>query len=403
MKKNGTTAGQPPEPATAQNELRMVRNHSLAATGYSLPELHTGNCWYIDYYTWDTARGRGTRHRVKLDRYRKKPRGKAYAREVVASLTAQLRRGWRPGATQVAPKAHYSLRQGVAAFLAAKKHELNLSSPEHYASWARLFLDWCAQGGLADKEVHLFGRGDARAYLDHCLEHRRLAPSTWNNQRTFLAGLFNWLVERDYRPDNPFSGIRSMKVRGKGRVFLEPHERDAVVGWLRVHDVGFLSVCLYVYHTLIRPRELARLRVHQVDLAAGVIHLRADQTKNGEAEVVAIPDVMLPHLDADALRRSDPQWYLVGSDFRPGPKPAHRNTYQRHWRTMAEAVRLRAGCQLYSLRDTGIIQLLRDGVDLVDVMRQARHKHVRTTNNYVQHAFPSGVEAVRKKASPLSA
>jgi integrase len=59
--------------------------------------------------------------------------------------------------------------------------------------------------------------------------------------------------------------------------------------------------------------------------------------------------------------------------------------------------------QLYSLRDTGIIQLLRDGVDLLHVMQQAGHTDVATTNKYLRHAYPSGPAEVRTKATPINA
>ncbi len=52
--------------------------------------------------------------------------------------------------------------------------------------------------------------------------------------------------------------------------------------------------------------------------------------------------------------------------------------------------------------DTGIIQLLRDGVDLLHVMQQAGHTDVATTNSYLRHAFPHGPAEVREKATPIT-
>lgn len=398
--KNGTVAGQPPVPAPAHNVLRMSRNHSLNILGYSMPELHTGKCWYIDYYTLQG--GSPVRHRIKVNRPKQLAQRKAYARTLVAELTAKLRRGWRPDHNPEAPKAHYTLGLAVEAFMAMKLKEVTLCSPDHYRSWARSFTRWAEKGGLLQKRTDAFTKADAHAYLDHLLLERQVGARTWNNNRVFVASLFNWLVEREYRATNPFKGIRKRKERRKVRVFLSDEDRVAIVAWLEENDPDFLVVCLFLFHAMIRPRELTRLLVHQVDLERMVITLVPEATKaDREPEIVAIPDAMVPHLKRLRLQDAKPEWHVVGKECRPGPEPMHRNRYQDRWRRCTRALGLPDDRQFYSLRDTGIIQLLRDGVDLLHVMKHARHKNVRTTNEYLKHAFPKGIEEVRRKASSL--
>jgi integrase len=55
--------------------------------------------------------------------------------------------------------------------------------------------------------------------------------------------------------------------------------------------------------------------------------------------------------------------------------------------------------KLYSLRDSGIIQMLQDGISPEEVMKQADHSSLEITTIYVKHANPSGSEQIKKKGS----
>lgn len=55
--------------------------------------------------------------------------------------------------------------------------------------------------------------------------------------------------------------------------------------------------------------------------------------------------------------------------------------------------------KLYSLRDSGIVQLLQDGVSPEEVMKQAGHSSLEITTVYVKYANPGASEQIKNKAS----
>jgi integrase/recombinase XerD len=175
------------------------------------------------------------------------------------------------------------------------------------------------------------------------------------------------------------------------------------VEWIEKNDPDFLLPCLMVYGCLIRPAELKRLRVHHVDLDRQVVTMPAELTKSDDYRTPAIPDWMMPYLLRARLHLLPGKAWLVGKDIAPGQDPVPRNKLGNHWVKMRRALHWPTSKQLYSLRDTGIIQLIRDGVDLLHVMQQAGHKDLSTTNEYVKHAFPHGPAEVRAKATSINA
>jgi integrase len=215
--------------------------------------------------------------------------------------------------------------------------------------------------------------------------------------------LFGYLVERRMASSNPFKGITKRKQPRKTRTYLTEQERRELVTWVEQNDPHFLLPCLFIYGTLIRPAELKRMRLELIDLDRQVIHLPAEITKSGIERFPAIPDWMMPYLLRANLHNLPGKTWLVGSRVQPGQLPVARNTLNHHWVALRKDLAWPSTKQLYSLRDTGIIQLLRDGVDLLHVMQQAGHTDVATTNMYLRHAFPNGPAEVRTKATPINA
>jgi integrase/recombinase XerD len=51
--------------------------------------------------------------------------------------------------------------------------------------------------------------------------------------------------------------------------------------------------------------------------------------------------------------------------------------------------------QFYSLKDTGIVQMLIDGVPAIEVRNQAGHSSLEQTNQYAKYAYPKGSDFIK--------
>lgn len=65
---------------------------------YTLPKLHTGKNWYIDFTCFDPADGKMRRKKYMLDSIEKISDRKKRAAEIIANTTTRLRNGWNPWA-----------------------------------------------------------------------------------------------------------------------------------------------------------------------------------------------------------------------------------------------------------------------------------------------------------------
>lgn len=368
--------------------------------GYVPAEAHFGDLTYVELQAVDPATGLLRKKRYKLNRIKGAVERKAHARDLVAELNFKLRQGWSPWSKEEAPRAMHSLREVIATYVDHRERTAKGRSLHNYITRARVFKEWAATEGLLDRPVMNIERRHLQKFLDHVLDVRKVNPVTYNGYKRYTTAMFGWMVERDYRTTNPGDGLRRMRTEEKFRTLITPEERKACLEWFAKHDPPMVIVCLFVFHVLLRPRsELTRIRVENVDLENGVVNVEGTRSKSKRIRRPAIPKVMMPYLIDAPFTRCAPSDFIIGRGMRPGPIPTGYNVMGDRWNKMRAALGWGKDKVLYSLRDSGIVQLIADGVELHLVMRQADHREIATTNRYVQHYFPNGIQQVQDRAS----
>ncbi|MCB0865498.1 MAG: site-specific integrase [Solirubrobacterales bacterium] len=150
-----------------------------------------------------------------------------------------------------------------------------------------------------------------------------LSPSTIDSTINPLRAIYRRALQRGDVTINPTKGLELPAIRSKPRRFASPQEAAALIAALPAGDRAIWATAFYAG---LRRGELRALRVEDVDLAAGVIHVRrgwddlegeiAPKTAQGRRRV-PIPAVLRDHLDAHELP-SDPESLIFGG-ARPGP------------------------------------------------------------------------------------
>ena len=63
---------------------------------YTLPRLHKGKQWYVDFYAYDPAVGDLRRKKYMLDSYKKLNEKENYAAILIHNIFERLKHGWNP-------------------------------------------------------------------------------------------------------------------------------------------------------------------------------------------------------------------------------------------------------------------------------------------------------------------
>lgn len=144
-----------------------------------------------------------------------------------------------------------------------------------------------------------------------------LAPSTVESTINPVRAIYRRAHQRGEVTINPTRGLELPAIRSKPRRFATPSEAAALIAAVPSQDRAVWATAFYAG---LRRGELRGLRVEDVDLAAGLLHVRrgwddiegeiAPKTSHGRRKV-PIPAVLRDHLDAHELP-SEPTALIFG-------------------------------------------------------------------------------------------
>lgn len=373
-----------------EKKMCFIQTSARVYIDYIPARLATGKEWYIHYSVIDPQTRKLRRVRKKVNYIPARER-RAAANQIVADINTRLALGWNPLISAVTPKAYEKLNKAFMSFLAVKGKEMESESMRVYYSYVKIFRKWLAEHGIDDDSyVIAVNRTVAMEYMNDIDVDEKKSARTYNNYLKFLQTMFNWMKGKGYVPENPFEGIKPKPKRltAKTRRTISNEELSRLCTFLSENNPQYLLAVLLCYGCFIRPKELSMLKCSDIDLDKQLVHIRPEIAKNDNDSYRTIPDALLPFLRTADL--SHPEWYLFAKhelyDFTPGPVKVCSRKLAKYWSDhLRDACSLPMDVQFYSLKDTGITNMLEHGVPINTVQRQADHSSVAMTAIYVGH------------------
>ena len=250
--------------------------------------------------------------------------------------------------------------------------------------------------------VYQFSKFMASELMIFINNQPNISARTYNNYLRFYKTLFNWIVQYNYMKDNPFAGLKKKTNRTlKNSIPISQEIRIQLKEYLEVENPNFLAIMLIEYYCLLRPNEILYLKISDIDLEHRIIKVDEENAKNDNTSYRTIPDILVPFLE-NLLLSGDKDNYVFSDDkhynFAPGKQHMNPRKISKYWSKLRNKFGFGMQYQFYSLKDSGIIDLLKAGVSPEDVRDQADHYNLSVTSVYARRIKPTGSEAIRKLA-----
>ncbi len=194
------------------------------------------------------------------------------------------------------------------------------------------------------------------------------------------------MVEKGYMSSNPFASLKRKpkKQTHKTRRTFNDDELKRLWYFLEQENCGYLLICLFCYCCFMRPKEIVLLKCGDIDIRRQILNVRGAIAKNDNDSQRTIPDTMMKYLLEIDLSHSD--WYLFSGkhDFLPGSAKIWSQRISDYWfKNVRPACGFSKDLQFYSLKDTGITNMLGQGVPASFVKQQADHSSLAMTSAYL--------------------
>ena len=376
----------------------------MKVVDYIPASLHENKDWTVVFYAKDPQSGNLKRKRIKVNRVKNIKERRYLAKEMIFSINEKLHSGWNPFIEAESPRQYYKILDVFESYLRDKR-DLRPDTLRTYKSEIGSLKKFVLEFHQPDMYAVSFNKNVAIQYMDYCWENRNIGARRYNNIIVNCRIIFNWMVEKGYIKESPFEAkyLKKKKQPAKLRIMdIEPADRKKIREYLRKTNRPYYAIMMFAFHSLLRPKEISYIKIGDIDLKKQVVTVNGSVAKNGKTRYATIPDVMIEIIKEliGEIHTPYKNWYLFSSNgFRPGTKRRDSREIARYWADLRSTLKLKKEVQFYSLRDSGIIQMLKDGRNPKEVMEAADHSSIEMTNNYVKMARKETSENIRKKST----
>lgn len=333
--------------------------------------------WYV-YYSFEHPRRKDVKGNPVLQRqtpiylkvnqnYKTKKERLLHFELIREALHEMLKNGYSPyldsGSEQLVA---YTSESALDFAFELKKSLLSESSVRDYKSRLHRFKTYLEQQGLLHRNIKQI---DKKLVIDYLNSVQKASSArNRNNAKMVLGSLFSVLVDNDFIPRNFVHSIKKLKSKPKRNKTYSHKIVDGLYEFLDKNDPQLLFFIKMVSYNFLRPIEVCRLQIKDINLSQKILHVRA---KNKLVKTKIIPDLILSELEK--LDFSNAEHYLV-TPIGVGPWDATetnrrdyfseqfnkaKKMYNMHLKESGETLQLGQDHTIYSFRHTFITKLYR--------------------------------------------
>ena len=391
---------------SAQNPTALPAN----IKAYTHPTLSTGKSyWYISFYAFDPASGRMRRKRVRISpKFKKVSERRQYANDLLERISQELRYGWNPWVQFTSPE-QYSTWQDICDAYRSYIGKCKADNIVREKTWKGYisFLDNLNKWNDSQPKPIAYAFQCDQKFLNRFVDwlwlDKGLAVKTRDNYVMWLHTFGKYLVGHSFVEQDPTVSLQCLGSKfssKKNRTIIPADQMLRLKGWCENNNRHFLLACYVLYYCFIRPNEMSYIQIKHISVAKGTVFVPDYSSKNRKDGTVTVPDVVVKlMIDLDVFSHPGDD-YLFSKSLLPGPEHHSSKQFTDFWSTyVRKALKFPAEYKFYSLKDTGITDMIKDRTDLLSVRNQARHHSLLMTDIYTPHDIEEANDVIKNRRS----
>jgi len=247
-----------------------------------------------------------------------------------------------------------SISEAFEIVLKLKQNVMNKTSFGNYQLRIKRFKNFLPDQSLPVTSII---KKDVINFLNNILQDT--SPRNRNNYRTDLNSFFNELENNEYIENNFIAKINVLKsIPERNKTFSDSIQKD-IYEYLEKNDNLLLLFIKFISYNFLRPVEVCRLQIKDVDIKERRLYVRA---KNKPVKIKIIPEILIN--DLPDLSPFDPETYLFTpngfGDFWDTLENNKRDFFSKRFNEVVKKqFNLNKDYGLYSFRHTFITRLYR--------------------------------------------
>lgn len=367
-----------------------MRNSQIKSIiSYTYPKLHVGKEWYVGFMAFDPVAGNMKRKKIKVNHIEKIAERRRMASDLISRLTIKLSQGWNPWIESESSAAYFKFDEvceKYKAYLTKMQNDDSLREKTLYDYCSKLSIlkAFNNRRRVPITYIYQFDRYFVTEFLDYVYLKLENSPRTRNNYLCWLSTFSTYLLQRMFIKEKPTDGMQFIRMsnRSKDRDIILDNDLVKIHEYLETTNKHFLLACYMLHYVLIRPKEMAFLKIRDFHLQKQTVSISGDFSKNRKDAIVTLPEKVIRLMLELKIFDSPGSYYLFSDNFKPGRVQKSEKNFRDFWaRHIRKDLNFGKRYKFYSLKDTGITNMLRS-CDVVTVRDQARHSSILITDLY---------------------
>lgn len=347
--------------ANAYTNAYAMKNRGL----YSTPKIYDANGdmtkrWYVYFSFRNPQTGKMERQTpiyLGVNKFKKLSERK----EAIKILRDTLEKGLANGTINPYENS-YSEPKIISiqeAFELALKNAKSIMSEGYFRDYKHRLSKlekWLTANGFYGRSVQSITKKTIQNFLNDVLE--KTSPKNRNNTRSNLSTFFKFLEKEEYIAENFIDKIPVLTAKPKRNKTYTQTQENQLFEYLETHDKALLLFVKFVSYNFLRPIEVCRLQVKDIDFQGGQLFIQA---KNQLVKIKIIPEILLNELSF--LKNALPTHYIFapkGVGEWHTSETNKRDYWSKRFKDVKDVFGLGEEYGLYSFRHTFITKLYRE-------------------------------------------
>lgn len=371
---------------------------------YRPATLRAGKEWFVEYYVWNQELMKMSRKKIKLNHIEKVSVRREYAQGLIRRLNVELEKGWNPFIEEQNNKSYTSFLNAIDDFLRLSRKrfsegDIRDETISGYESYMKILKQYIVKEKCQDMYVYHFNKDFIIKFLDYIYYDLGRKSQTRDNYLAAIRILCTFLVDRNYVKVRPTEGISVLgkNKRGvKNRTVIDKDVMIKVGDYCKKNNPHFLLACKILYFCMVRPKEMSYIRIKHINIKTGTLFVPGITAKNHKDGIVTMPVDLISLISELNVLNYPPEYFLFSDRFLPGIKWREEKQFRDYWNLhVRKDLKLPDTLKFYSLKDTGITDMIRNYNDPIIARDQARHHDLSITNMYTPQDMKRANETIK--------
>lgn len=238
-----------------------------------------------------------------------------------------------------------------------KQKSLRVTSYRTYSSHIKRFKDWLRKEQKHLKYIEQVDKSVVIKYLNKVLLNS--SARNRNNYKASISSFYSTLVDNDVLKTNEIVSIKKLKTNSvRNKTYTEEQQKE-IFDYLEEADPTLLLFIKFVSYNFLRPIEVCRLKIGDINLKNKTISFKA---KNKPLKTKIIPSILIDELpDLSQFKEDEFLFnYKKLGGYWNASEDTKRGKYSLRFKTVVkDKFNLGKEYGLYSFRHTFITKLYR--------------------------------------------